>query len=199
MPARRTARKARRPDGPPRVAVLVETSTSWGRHIVAGIHEYHHRGQPWQLFIEARGANEHLRVPRNWSGDGVIARVATPLMAAELRALRIPVVNVSAIQLPGVRFPRVQHDTAAGAAMAARYLGERGFRHFAYFSLLDLPYVAAQQLAFRAAVRRLGGTYSACAVRPGRGAEPDWNLDPAPLLAWLRSLPKPAGDRKSVV
>jgi hypothetical protein len=43
------------------VAVLVDTSTTWGRRIHTGIHNYDRRYGPWQLFVEARGVEEMMR------------------------------------------------------------------------------------------------------------------------------------------
>src|SRR6185436_18278640 len=94
----------------PRVAVLVDTSTSWGRRIVRGIHNYIRKSGRWQLFIEARGMEENWSVPPGWQGDGVIARIGNPEMAAELKTLRIPVINVSGIELTGADFTRVATD-----------------------------------------------------------------------------------------
>lgn len=176
-----------------RVAVLVDTSTSWGRLIATSIHRYTLRHEPWQLFIEARGTEEHPGVPAEWQGDGVIARIGTAEMAAQLRSLDVPVVNVSGIRLPGADFPRVNNDLPAGARMAAEYFRDRGFRHFAYFSLLGLPYVVTQQEAFCAAAREAGGDYAVYGVLTHGGAEPDWNLNMKKLVAWLKELPKPVG------
>jgi LacI family transcriptional regulator len=178
----------------PSVAILVDTSSSWGRQLVTGIHDHALRRKGWRTIIEARGVNEHLRVPAGWHGNGVIARVFSPLMAAELQQLGLPVVNVSAIALPEARFPQVMHDTGAGAAMVVRYFKERGFSNFAYFSLTDLPYVAAQQNAFREAVASIAGaSYSVHGIRSYLGAEPEWDFDRAGLIKWLRQLPKPVG------
>lgn len=178
----------------PRVAILVDTSSSWGRELVTGIHEHAIRRKGWRTIVEARGMNEHLHVPAGWHGDGVIARVASPRMAKELFEIGLPVVNVSAIELPSSPFPRVQHDTAAGAEMAARYFRDRGFANFAYFSLTDLPYVAAQEAAFRQAVHAPGSaTYSVHGVKSHHGAEPEWDYDPTSLIDWLHRLPKPVG------
>ena len=58
-------------------------------------------------------------LPKGWKGDGVIARVGFPELAAQLKSLRVPVVNVSGIELPRVRFPRVASDQSAAAEMAA--------------------------------------------------------------------------------
>ena len=97
-PAARTARTAAKT---PRVAVLVDTSTSWGRRVITGIHNYTRNHGTWQLIIEARGMEERTRVPQGWRGEGIIARVSSVSMARDLRAHRLPVVNVSGIQLTG--------------------------------------------------------------------------------------------------
>lgn len=177
----------------PRVAVLVDTSTSWGRRLVTGINNYARKHGPWQLFVEARGLEERLQVPRGWRGEGIIARIGSEAMVRDLRAHRLPVVNVSGIVLPGGSFPRVTTDMAVTAELAAKHFLDRGFRHFAYFSLLGLPYLTPQQNAFIATVRRAGYDCAVHGVKPHAGAEPDWNLDVAKLAGWLKKLPKPVG------
>ena len=175
----------------PRVAILVDTSTTWGRSILAGIIGYTRAHGRWQIFVEARGMEEQLRLPAGWHGAGVIARVGNAQMARELRSKRIPVVNVSAIQLTGMSFPRVSTDLVASARLAADHFLERGFRHFAYFSLVGLSYVATHQEAFVQAVKSGGGDFSSFAVKPQAGAEPDWRLDLVKLGEWVKRLPKP--------
>ncbi|MDR3456247.1 MAG: substrate-binding domain-containing protein [Verrucomicrobiae bacterium] len=177
----------------PRVAVLVDTSTSWGQRIHAGIHKYDQKHGRWQLFVEARGLEERLRVPAGWQGDGVIARIGSTDMADEIKALGIPVVNVSGIQVPNVSFPQVTTDLKASAELAAKHFFERGYKHFAYFSLIGLPYVAAHQKAFADAVAQSEGECVVRAVKPQCGAEPDWRLDLTKLSDWLKTLPKPLG------
>ena len=176
---------------PPRVAVLVDTSTTWGRQIHRGIHRYDLKNGPWHIFIEARGAEERSRVPAGWQADGVIARVGRLETAEELKALNVPIVNVSGIQLPGVNFPRVMTDHDTSARMAAQHFLDRGFRHFAYFSLEGLAYVAQHQQGFAKAVTEAGFDFASFEVKPTQGSEPDWNLDLEQLGAWLKTLPKP--------
>jgi LacI family transcriptional regulator len=177
----------------PRVAVLVDTSTSWGRRVVKGINNYTLKHEAWQLFVEARGLEERIQVPSGWEGEGVIARVGNEMMSADLRARRLPVVNVSGIQLRGISFSQVTTDVNALAGLALRHFLDRGFRQFAYFSLLGLSYVATQQQAFIAAVKKSGHECDVYGVKPHGGAEPDWNLDSAELQTWLKALPKPVG------
>ncbi len=174
-----------------RVAVLVDTSTTWGRNILSGIINYTRSRRHWQIFVEARGIEEHLTLPPGWKGDGVIARVNSSAMATHLRLRRIPVVNVSGIEIPGAVFPRVCTNLAASARLAAAHFLDRGFRHFAYFSLLGVDYVAAHQRAFVEAIQAGGGDFASFAVKPQAGAEPDWRLDLVILGEWVKRLPKP--------
>ena len=74
-----------------RVAVLVDTSTMWGREVIAGVHRYSVERGGWQLFVEARGVEQrHRWLPQQWRGDGVIARVGFPELATQLKSLRMP-------------------------------------------------------------------------------------------------------------
>jgi LacI family transcriptional regulator len=187
---RQTEQPAKGREAALRVAVLVDTSTSWGRLIHTGIHNYDRTHGGWQLFVEARGMEENLRVPSDLRCDGVIARVSNHQVVAELQALGIPVVNVSSIQA-GLAFYSVSTDLKALAKLAAAHFFERGFQHFAYFSLLGLEYVAAHQQAFADVVVAGGGDFASFAAQPVKGAEPDWNLDLAILGEWLKGLPKP--------
>lgn len=174
-----------------RVAVLVDTSTTWGRDVIAGVHRYSRGTVGWQLFVEPRGMEQRRWLPQGWKGDGVIARVGFTDLARRLREMRVPVVNVSGISLPKVDFPRVVSDQVAAAGLAAGHLMDRGFKHFAYFSLLGLEYVAEHQQAFADTLRAAGHDCEVYAVQPHLGAEPDWNLDIKRMGQWLDGLPKP--------
>jgi LacI family transcriptional regulator len=175
-----------------RVAVLVDTSTSWGRRIIEGLHQYESEHSRWQLFVEPRGVEQRRWLPPGWTGDGVIARVGFPELADQLQKLGLPVVNVSGIELPGVDFPRVITNQREAARMAADHFLNSGFRHFGYFSLLGLDYVAEHQQTFRAIAEAEGCDCSLYAAASLLGAaESDWMLDLDRLVEWLESLPKP--------
>lgn len=186
-----TSPSRRRRAAAPRVAILVDTSSTWGRDVIAGIISYSRIYGRWNIFVEARGLEETMQLPNGWNGDGVIARVGNSAMAAHLHSKRIPVVNVSGIELPGAVFPQVTTDLMASARLAADHFLERGFRHFAYFSLSGLDYVARNQKAFVEAVTSAGGDFASLTVKPQAGAEPDWRLDLMKLGEWVKGLPKP--------
>ncbi len=177
----------------PRVAVLVDTSSSWGRRIIRGIDNYALKNGPWQLFLEARGLEDDYGLPPGWHGDGIIARIGSSRMAEEIAALRLPTINVSNIIVPKNYFPRVSTDLTVSAQLAVEHFLDRGFRSFAYFSLVGLSYDSAQREAFTSALRDAGHACSTYSVKPRKGAEPDWSLDLVELSNWLKSLPKPVG------
>lgn len=180
-----------RSEAPRQVAILVDTSTTWGRDVIAGVHQYSREHGGWQLFVEPRGVEQRRWLPTGWKGDGVIARIGFVDLAKKLKSLKLPVVNVSGITLPGVNFPRVVSDQVAAANLAAEHLLARGFRHFGYFSLLGLEYVAEHRQAFLERLRKEGFHCDVFAASPHLGSEPDWNIDMKRLGKWLRSLPKP--------
>src|SRR5688500_11629987 len=101
-----------------KVAVLVDSSTGWGRRLIQGILQYARQHGEWKIWVEPRGQHEHLRPPPGWGGQGVIARVSTKPMADELTAMGLPVVNVSGLKLPGVTFPNVTTDPDASTRLA---------------------------------------------------------------------------------
>lgn len=177
----------------PRIAILVETSTFWGRQVFTGILNYDREFGPWHLFIEPRGIEESFSTPLDWSPDGVIARVSHPKMMTELKSLQVPLVNVSGINIPGADFPCVAVDHRAAGQIAAEYFLSRGYRQCGYYSILGLPYVSTQQQAFSAALEKEEANCSVYSVRPSHGAEPVWGAHQSDLIEWIKSLPKPVG------
>ncbi|TAE90797.1 MAG: helix-turn-helix domain-containing protein [Verrucomicrobia bacterium] len=172
-----------------RVAVLVDTSTTWGRKLIEGVNRFSQERGGWELFVEPRGLEQRRWLPMGWQGDGVIARVGLVDLAQRLKRLQIPVVNVSAITLPKVKFPRVISDQSSAARIAAEHLVARGFRSFGYFSQLELDYVQAHQNAFAAALKKWQYPCRVYSVADSLALA--GNDDMKRLVAWLQSLPKP--------
>ncbi|TAE78257.1 MAG: helix-turn-helix domain-containing protein [Verrucomicrobia bacterium] len=165
------------------MSIFVETATSWGRRVVAGILSYAKEHGPWHIQIEPTGPSDEPVIPSGWRGDGVIARVATRSFAQQLEALGVPVVNVSSIKIPGVDHPRVTTNADAVCRMAVDHFTVRGLRHFAYVGNLGQSYIKSQYEAFVAALRARGLECGACCDSGGGEG----------MAAWLRTLPKPSG------
>lgn len=176
---------------PPRVAVLVDTATGWGRQLIRGIFNYARKHGPWHLLIEPHGQDERMRLPTGWVGDGVIARVSTHRLAQSLTTVGVPVVNVSAIELRGVDLPRVAGRPEASGCLAGDHFLERGLRSFAYVGLLRLAYVQHHYHAFANRVSKIG---AGCRVFESEGASlGNWPACQKELVQWLKSLPRSVG------
>jgi LacI family transcriptional regulator len=173
-----------------RIAVLVDTASTWGRDIIRGIQREARKHPTWSILVEQRGGAEALVLPAEWRADGVIARVSNAGLARQLAATGLPVVNVSAMHVPEAKFARVATDVEAAGRKAAAYYRERGFCHFAYLSLLEQEYVERQRAAFAAAVCAGGQSCAEFSVGHlgGRGQEA---ARAEALVNWLRALPKP--------
>ena len=63
-----------------KIAILVDTSTGWGRRTIRGVCDYAAEGDPWDIWIEPKGRDEPITVPSD-SYDGFIARVASEDLA----------------------------------------------------------------------------------------------------------------------
>lgn len=174
----------------PKVAVLVDTATGWGRRLVHGILSFSMKRGGWHVWVEPRGQDEKLRLPPGWDGDGIIARVSTPSIAEHLRD-RGPVVNVSSIQVAGPDFPSILSDVEAGIAAGVEHFLDRGLRNFGYCSLVERAYVTFHRRAFSEELARRG--YECCVYVPekGCGVRAPWEDQHRSLVNWLKSLPKP--------
>jgi len=178
----------------PNVAVLVDTSTGWGRRMIRGVTGYANKQGPWHLWAEARGRSEHLRLPPDWAGDGIIARISTQRMAEALNALNVPVVNVSAIPLQDCNYPTVTNDYPATGTLAAGHFIDRGFRHFAYVGgPLRYPYIQSHLAAVKDAVQSSmhDATFDTFDYRISSVSNRGWSRQNTRLTSWVRNLPKP--------
>jgi len=171
-----------------RVVVLVDTATGWGRGLVRGITR-HARLHGWHLWVEPHGQSEVLRPPHNWTGEGIIARVSSGAMAAQLRRFRVPMVNVSGIELEGATIPRVTVDLRATGTIAAEYFVDRGFRHFAYCGWVRSAHVQRHYEAY--AARTKGRPCELFPLGSRNSSSHGWKQQQSQLARWLTQLPKP--------
>jgi LacI family transcriptional regulator len=176
-----------------KVALLIETSNRYGRDLLYGVRDWNREGDRWVIrFTEqARLAPLPSWLPE-WAGDGIIARVDSPQIAAALRRTRLPVVDVSAERFAS-EFPRVSVDNGAVARLAAEHLLAKGFRNFAFFGDAQFLWARQRGAAFRRAVMNSGRT---CAIfEDGRrtAKHPGSDAEIRAMADWLAKLPRPLG------
>ena len=182
-----------------RVAVLVDFSRWYGRRILLGIAKYLREHHDWSVQSEEwRWTDAVPAWFQNWHGDGAIAWVETPEMAALMRKLKVPVVDVRG-SAPGSRFPLVDSDNRAAAGLVVDHFRERGFRNYAYCGFVGANYSDLRSRFFEERLRQEG---IACTVYqpPEISRNPQTlELEKRGLLfqehleRWLMALPKPVG------
>ncbi|MBV8878834.1 MAG: xylose operon transcription regulator XylR, partial [Planctomycetaceae bacterium] len=119
----------------PHVALLIETSRSYGREVLRGVRRYLAEHGPWSVYLETR-ALESEAPPwlRGWKGDGILARTGSAALGRRIRATSVPVVELRSRRF-NPRVPWVGVDNRALGSMVADHLLERGFRRFGLLAL----------------------------------------------------------------
>jgi LacI family transcriptional regulator len=184
------------PDGQKlkQVALLIESSGSYGRGLLQGIAKYNRDHSKWSIYFRPHGLGDATPAwLRTWKGDGMLVRLETPEMVAAARRCGIPVVNLRGT-LSKVRFPFVTIDHAEVAALAFQHLRERALRHFAFCGRAGVSNPALHERGeyFRALIEQTGAQ---CHIYPldGRRTTLAWDCEQQRLAEWIRSLPKPVG------
>src|SRR4051794_20327092 len=89
------------------VALLIETSGSYGRGLLRGIAKYNREHGDWSSFVQPRGMGEPAPAwLRRWSGDGILVRMDATEMADLVLRPNIPTVNLR-VSSPGASLPCV--------------------------------------------------------------------------------------------
>lgn len=173
------------------IGVLVETDNSWGRSVVEGVADYANKFGPWNLLLDPRDLSQGWSLPDRWRGNGIIARVSTPLHLEEIARTGLPAVNVDNVFESQEGVGQVTTDEHAWAKMALEHFRERGFVHFAYFAPPSHEYSKKGAQAFYAAVTE--GGHDCHIYRPGYrgGRRISRDEEHNRIHRWLNQLLKP--------
>ena len=183
----------------PRVALLIETSRSYGRELLVGIAQYVRSHGPWSIEFQEGDPTEQL--PdwfKSWRGDGIIARVKTEEMANSILKKNLPTVDLYC-ELPHSKMASLRSDEALVGRLAAQHLLERGFQHFAFSGFNGVEWS-----------NRRGHGFRQCIAEAGYPCHTFENPRPPALIApveyeehglkyehqlahWITALPKPIG------
>ena len=181
----------------PRVALLVESSQSYGRELLMGIARYLRIHGHWS--VEFEESEPCVKVPGwfdRWQWDGVIARVQTPAIARALGALGVPVVDLSGCR-PDSPFPTIRSDETAVGRMAAEHLLGRGFQRFAFCGLNGFDWSDRRRAAFEERLAAAGFECDVFDAPPRRDSTRDHDEHgkrfEQSLTRWLESLPEQTG------
>jgi LacI family transcriptional regulator len=180
----------------PHVALIVETSTAYGRSILSGISQYVREHGPWTVYIEQRSLQDPAPPwLERWDGDGIIARASTPRSARKLLRTGVPTVDLND-QVRGLGLPQIHSDHAAIARLAAEHLLDRGFRHFAYFGFPVFEWSVRRQESFTRHVLEAGCRFHERPPGPRVSwshQQASWEEEIEGVAHWVKRLPKPLG------
>lgn len=176
----------------PRVALLVETTRTYTRELLAGVRRYLAEHGPWSTFLELRALDSSPPAwLRGWDGDGILTRTFTAEMDRLIEATGLPAVELRSLNFGGGR-PYVGMDNHRIGTMVADHFHERGYRQFAAYSLHTEQFFIERVQNFVTTVEGFGGKCSLLPEVKSDSAD-DWEKSQARLVAWLRELPKPVG------
>jgi len=176
-----------------RIALLIDTATTWGAGLIEGVCRYaQSHDRPWVFSVEPRGKYEAMTLPDSWRGHGVVARITSSALAERLIAARIPAVNVSWFRFGENLIPRCTCDEVAAAELAADYFFDSGYRQFAYCgSTLRPSYYDRLGEAFAEAIERRGRRCEKFSPDRETFSRLDSEQQLQELSSWLKRLPRP--------
>jgi LacI family transcriptional regulator len=171
------------------VLVLVDTASGWGRNIIRGIAKFAQEQGNWTLSMEPRGQTKEIYIPRNWKGDGIIARIASEKSVHGLKKTGLPVINVSSLHIHNCPFSKVISNFTQVGEMGARHFLDCGFKSFAF---------CASQFSFKS-MQEIRISYSSYLKAHGATCDylvlPDSDFvtdeDQEVVLRWIKKLRKP--------
>lgn len=175
------------------VALLIETSRTYGRDLLDGVRRYMAEHARWSVFAELRSL-ESPPPPwlASWQGDGILTRSGSQAVIDAVAAVGVPTVELRATRLQH-SFPFVGVDNESLGRIAAQHLIDRGFRRFAVYELTAEAFFEERRDSFVAAVESAGFTCEHFAQRGGRERPQQWNRQQRDLVTWVQRLPKPCG------
>lgn len=186
----------------PRVALLLETSTEYGRGLLRGIVKYARLHGPWEFTIGPGHFDQVLPTADAWRGQGIIARVRSPEIEKLIQETGVPFVasslSESASLTCGDHFGEIRTNSEAIAQMAAQYLLEQGLRQFAFCGFIGCPWSLRREMVFRHAVERAGFPCFVHRIHMSNWLQSPswmktWEHEQPILMDWLKPLPKPVG------
>ena len=178
---------------PLQVALIIESSVSYGRSILQGIARYmssHHR---WSVYFEQ---HELGTAPPAWLAsshwDGILCRPTDPILARRLRRMKVPVVDLNDLY-EHLELPWVGSNHRAIGSLGAHHFMERGFRNFAFCGFSKELWATQRREGFCAVVKKENLSIPVY-ESPWRGsAVSRWDLEVEHIGKWLDLLPKPVG------
>ncbi len=181
------------------VLLLIESSREYGRGVLHGIASYLKLHPFWRcLHLEGDKTTQLDRWLKRWPPTGVIARIDDQKVAASLKRLNVPIVDLmGSLDLPGV--VRIWTEADQVAQSVASHFLSKGLRHFAFCGYPGLKFSDMRSTAFAQLMQAKNFAVDVYSD-PGSDAragymtrEVEGAIREDELCDWLAALPKPVG------
>lgn len=174
------------------VALIVETSSVYGRDLLSGIVHFMRMHDEWSVFLEQRDLWKKPPSWLNeWRGDGIISRATTPKLLEAVARTGVPLVEVTD-RRGDSDLPQVRSDDTATGRMGAEHLLERGFQRFGFCGFKGEAWSQRREEAFVAAVESKTDAKCSCFNSPWHGpAARAWEAEQESIVAWLKHFEPP--------
>lgn len=196
MKSNRKATASAGQSAPPRVALVIETSTSFGRTLLCGIAAYIRENRPWSVYFGERSVFDPIPYwLRDWKGNGIISRTTSPEIRQVIETSGVPAVDLNE-QLGGMGVPSIAIDHRAAGRAAAVHLLEKGFTNFGYVGHAGQFWSVRRAEEFARTVAAAGHDFQAYGGTVSdleslqRGS---WEMEMDRIAAWVSELRKPVG------
>ncbi|MEM7473529.1 MAG: DNA-binding transcriptional regulator [Planctomycetota bacterium] len=174
------------------VALIVETSSAYGRDLLSGIVRFMRMHHEWSVFLEQR---DLWKKPppwlNDWRGDGIISRATTPSLLQAIAKTRVPLVEVTD-RWGDSKLPQVRSDDEGIGRMGAEHLVERGFVRFGFCGFQGEAWSERRESAFIERVSTL--TQAECSRFSSQWQGPSalsWEAEMETLVSWLKGMTPP--------
>jgi LacI family transcriptional regulator len=176
-----------------RVAIVVETTGSYGRDILFGVARYLGIHDDWTVLVdESFDINVSPEWLLNWDGDGIICRSTTPSLALALQQMPIAVVDLNDGYGP-LGLPHISSDMLAIGRMATNHLLELGLRNIAFVGSSETPWSRGRLEGVLEAVQGRAEFCGAFESHPFSYLKNGWSMGLERLKELVQRLPRPIG------
>ncbi|MEM9367502.1 MAG: DNA-binding transcriptional regulator [Planctomycetota bacterium] len=176
----------------PHVALIVETSSIYGREVLAGVMRFTRSCEDWSIFLQQR---DLFSLPpdwlQSWSGQGIISRLSTPELRETVVRAGVPMVELTD-RFDGALKADIRSDDEAIGRMAAEHLLQRGFQSFGFCGFENESWSQRRCDAFVGHVKQRGFRVEQFAS-PWINPEHPWEDDRREIAEWIAAIPRPCG------
>jgi LacI family transcriptional regulator len=180
------------------VALLIDFSRWYGRRVLLGVAKFVREHHEWSVQSEEwRWTDPVPNWIKKWNGDGIVAWLETPELAAMVQELGVPAVDIRGSSGSGL--PLIDTENQIVGNLAAEHFMQRGFRHYAFCGFVGANYSDSRGHWFSERLAKGGHaciTYEPPAISRNMQTielEKRGLLFQEDLARWIQSLPKPVG------